>query len=163
MFEIIMAEVLSLDIENKHPNGRNSSFIGEYGERLAAEFLQRRGFRLVLLNFKAPVGRNRLGVSVTGEIDLIALDGETICFVEVKTRSSDEFASPLAAVDLRKQRQITRTARVYRKIFNLRAAKFRYDVISIVLADKNKPRIELFKNYWTEEKFRKKFWSEEFR
>jgi putative endonuclease len=163
MFEIIMAEVLSLDIENKHPNEMNSSFIGEYGERLAAEFLQRRGFRLVLSNFKAPVGRNRLGVSVTGEIDLIALDGETICFVEVKTRSSDEFASPLAAVDLRKQRQITRTARVYRKIFNLRAAKFRYDVISIVLADKNNPRIELFKNYWTEEKFRKKFWSEEFR
>ena len=158
-----MSEILSLGIQNKDSTASNTSFVGEYGESLAAAFLQRRGFRLVLSNFKAPVGRNRRSVSVTGEIDLIALDGETVCFVEVKTRSSDEFASPLAAVDLRKQRQIVRTARVYRKIFNLNGVRFRYDVVSIVLAGENKPRFELFKNYWTEEKFRKKFWNDEIR
>jgi putative endonuclease len=124
--------------------------------------LEDNGFRLVLANFKVPVRRNRLGVAVSGEIDLIALDGETICFVEVKTRSSDEFSSPLAAVDVRKQRQITRTARIYRKIFNLRGAKYRYDVVSIVLAERNESRIQIFKNYWTEEKFRKKLWHDEF-
>lgn len=156
-----MSEIFSLDIQNNHSAVTNTSFIGEYGERLAAEFLESSGFRLVLANFKVPVGRNRLGVAVTGEIDLIALDGETVCFIEVKTRSSDKFASPLAAVNTRKQRQITRTARVYRKIFNLRYANFRYDVVSIVLDDRNKPRIEIFKNYWTEEKFRKKFWLDE--
>lgn len=156
-----MSEILSLDIQNKHSPRSNTSFTGEYGERLAADFLQNIGFRLVISNFKVPVGRNRLGVSVTGEIDLIALDGDTVCFVEVKTRSSDEFASPLAAVDLRKQRQITRTARVYRRIFNLRGVKFRYDVVSIVLGSENKPRVEFFVNYWTEEKFRKKFWDGE--
>jgi len=158
-----MSEILSLDIQNKHSPRPNTSFVGEFGERLAAEFLENRGFRLVLSNFKVPVGRNNKGVSVSGEIDLIALDGDTICFVEVKTRSSDEFASPLAAVDLRKQRQITRTARVYRKIFNLRSAIFRYDVVSIVLTNGKEPRVELFKNFWKEDKFRKKSWNEEIR
>ncbi|MGI8884993.1 MAG: YraN family protein [Pyrinomonadaceae bacterium] len=158
-----MSEILSLDIQNKHSPRPNTSFVGEFGERLAAEFLENRGFRLVLSNFKVPVGRNNKGVSVSGEIDLIALDGDTICFVEVKTRSSDEFASPLAAVDLRKQRQITRTARVYRKIFNLRSARFRYDVVSIVLTDGKEPLVELFKNFWKEDKFRKKSWNEEIR
>ena len=156
-----MSEILSLNFQNKHPVQLNANLVGEHGERLAAQFLQDNGLRLVLSNFKAPVGRNRLGAPVTGEIDIIALDGDTVCFVEVKTRSSDEFASPLAAVDLRKQRQITRTARVYRKIFNLRGVKFRYDVVSIVLKDRQKPSIELFANYWTEEKFRKKFWNDE--
>ena len=156
-----MSEILSLDIQNKHSPRPNTSFVGEFGEHLAAEFLENQGFRLVLSNFKVPVGRNSRDVAVTGEIDLIALDGNTICFVEVKTRSSDEFASPLAAVDLRKQRQITRTARVYRKIFNLLGAKFRYDVVSIVLTKGKEPRVELFKNFWNEDKFRKKSWNEE--
>lgn len=158
-----MSEILSLDIQNKILARPNTSFIGAFGERLAADFLEEKGFRLVLSNFKVPVGRNSRGVSVTGEIDLIALDADTICFVEVKTRSSDEFASPLAAVDLRKQRQITRTARVYRKIFNLRGMKYRYDVVSIVLRNGKELRVEVFKNFWTEAKFRKKSWSEEIR
>ena len=115
-----------------------------------------------MANYKVPIGRNRLGVSVTGEIDLIALDQDILCFVEVKTRSSDAFASPLAAVDLRKQRQIIRTAKVYRKIFRLNNIKFRYDVVSIVLVENSRPKIELFKGFWNEDKFRKKFWTDEF-
>ncbi len=130
------------------------------GEELAAQYLQKKGYRLVLANFKVPVGRTRRGVSVTGEIDLIALDDDILCFVEVKTRSSEEFASPLAAVDLRKQRQIIRTAKVYRKIFRISEIRFRYDVVSIVLVENSRPKIELYKNYWTEEKFRKQFWSD---
>lgn len=113
-----------------------------------------------MANFKVPVGRNRLGVSVTGEIDLIALDEYILCFVEVKTRSSDEFASPLAAVTLRKQRQIIRTAKIYRKIFRLQAVKFRYDVVSIVLNGNARPKIELIKGFWSEDKFRKKLWTD---
>ena len=98
---------------------------------------------------------------VTGEIDLIALDADVLCFVEVKTRSSNDFASPLAAVDLRKQRQIIRTARMYRKIFRLQSIKFRYDVISIVLPENERPTIGLFKDYFNEAKFRKSFWTDE--
>ena len=157
-----MTETLSLFTEETHSTISNSSRVGQIGEELAAQFLQKKGFRLVLANFKVPIGRSRRGVSVTGEIDLIALEDDVLCFVEVKTRSSDEFASPLAAVDLRKQRQIIRTAKVYRKIFRISEIKFRYDVVSIVLVKNSRPKIELYKSYWTEEKFRKKFWNERF-
>ena len=128
----------------------------------AARFLERRGCRLVLANFKAPVGRNSKGVSVTGEIDLIVLDGDILCFTEVKTRTSAEFSTPLSAVDLRKQRQIIRTARVYRRIFGLDDIKYRYDVVSVVREKNRPPLIEHFQNFWTESKFRKKYRSDEF-
>lgn len=157
-----MEKIFPPIIENNETSGLSTSEVGELGEAFAADFLTRNGYRMVLANFKVPVGRNRRGVSVSGEIDIIAFDDETLCFVEVKTRSSDDFATPIAAVDNRKQRQIIRTARVYRKVFNLTKIKFRYDAVSIVLNDKKAPKIELFKGFWTEDKFRKKFWSDEF-
>jgi putative endonuclease len=156
-----MSEILSI-IQNKQSDAPAQSEVGLRGERLAAEFLVKEGYRLVLSNFKVPVGRNRLGAAVTGEIDLIAYEADKLCFVEVKTRSSDEYASPLAAVDLRKQRQIIRAARVYRKIFHLPKAKIRYDVVSIVLPQNARPQIKLFRGYFNEEKFRKNFWVDEY-
>ena len=157
-----MAEIISLGIKDKHLSLSDTSLLGKTGEVLAAGFLKRKGFELVLSNFKAPIGRNRLGVQVSGEIDIIALEKDTLCFIEVKTRSSDEFSAPQAAVDLRKQRQITRTARVYRKIFRLQTMKFRYDVVGIVLRSKKAPKIEIFKGFWNDEKFKKRFWADEF-
>jgi hypothetical protein len=65
-------------------------------------------------------------------------------------------------VDLRKLRQLTRPARVYRKIFGLQKMKFRYDVVGIVLKGKKAPKIEIFRGFWTDEKFKKKFWMDEF-
>jgi putative endonuclease len=133
--------------------------LGALGERLAAEFVERKGFRLAAANFLVPVGRNRRNALINAEIDLIAYDGETLCFIEVKTRSSDEFAAPERAVDLRKQRQITRAARAYRRIFRINSP-FRYDVVSIVLPDeRSRPKIELLENFWNETKFRKRHWS----
>lgn len=139
----------------------NSSKVGAEGERLALEFLLKNGYQIVCANFKTPVGRNLRGAIVTGEIDLIGYDDATLCFVEVKTRRSDEFASPLAAIDLRKQRQIIRAARMYRKIFHLRRVKFRYDALSVILPENGKPKIEIFKGFWTENKFRKDFWADD--
>lgn len=135
--------------------------LGERGEKIAAEFLLRQGLQLIMTNFKVPIGRNRRGVQVTGEIDLICLDEETIVFVEVKTRSSDSFATPETAVDLRKQRQIIRTAKRYKKIFHVHNFKFRYDVISIILADKKAPKIEHFKAFFDEAKFLKRDWQDD--
>ena len=157
-----MSEILSLSNQNNHSPLLNSSKVGQIGEEIAARFLEKKGYRLVCANYKVPIGRNQRGATVTGEIDLIALDEDVLCFVEVKTRSSDDFASPLAAVDLRKQRQIIRTAKVYRKIFRLNNIKFRYDVVSIVLVENSRPKIELFKGFWNENKFRKKSWTDEF-
>lgn len=157
-----MTEIISINVEAQDSAQSVKSRVGKEGEELAARFLMRNGYDLVVGNFKVPIGRNRLGVQVSGEIDLIALENDILCFVEVKTRSSDEFSTPLSAVDLRKQRQITRTARVYRKIFNLNTMKFRYDVVGIVLNGKKAPKIEIFKAFWTDEKFRKKVWADEF-
>lgn len=136
-----------------------SSSLGAYGEALAARYLERRGFTMVAANFKTPVGRNMNGAQVTGEIDLIALDGHVLCFIEVKTRTSASaaFAAPLKAVDLRKQRQITRTARFYRRMFRITDIECRYDVLSIVDENGTRPKIEHFKGFWTEAKFRKKY------
>jgi putative endonuclease len=140
--------------------------LGRRGEQLAADFLRARGFELVASNFKLGVGRNRRGALVEAEIDLVAYEGATLCFVEVKTRASDRFAAPEANVDLRKQRQITRAARAYRRAFSLASAPHRYDVVSVLLppplADAHAPvpRLELLRNFWTEEKFRKRRWSQ---
>lgn len=155
-----MSEILSLNQAASEPTDHRR--FGERGEEQATRFLLKNGYRIVVANFKVPIGRNRLGVAVSGEIDVVAFDENVLCFIEVKTRRSDEFSSPLSAVDLRKQRQIIRTAKVYRKIFRLRGISFRYDVVSVVIRETKRPEIELFKNFWTEDKFRKKFWMEEF-
>jgi putative endonuclease len=138
--------------------------LGERGERLAAQHLEQLGYALVAANFKLPVGRNLRGAIVHAEIDLIAYDGATLCFVEVKTRASDWFAAPEANVDLRKQRQISRAARRYRRMFDLMKEPFRYDVVSVVLpeagaaGEEARPRLEVLRNFWTDDKFRKRRW-----
>ncbi len=154
-----MSEIIGSIIQDTEVKRARTSEVGEFGEKAATDFLLKKDYRLVVSNFKIPVGRNRKGVAVTGEIDLIALQDDILCFVEVKTRSSDEFASPLSAVNVRKQRQITRTARVYRQTYNISDLKYRYDVVSVLLQGKKAPKIELTKGFWTDAKFKKKVWS----
>jgi putative endonuclease len=140
--------------------------LGRRGERLAAEHLERLGYALVASNCLLPVGRNLRGAIVQAEIDIVAYEGRTLCFIEVKTRASDWFAAPEANVDLRKQRQIARAARRYRRMFGLRGEPFRYDVVSVVLPPEEEggvrqaPRVEVLRNFWTDDKFRKRRWAE---
>ena len=122
--------------------------LGKLGEAYAAAYLEQRGYRLVAANFTLPVGRNLRGAIVNAEIDLIAYDRDTLCFVEVKTRASDWFAPPQVNVDLRKRRQVARAARAYRRLFELENEAFRYDVVTVVLPDDSNPRIELIRNYF---------------
>ncbi len=140
--------------------------LGRRGEELAAAFLLQSGYRIVAANFSLPVGRNRAGAQINVEIDLVAYDGETLCFIEVKSRSSDWFAPPEANVDRRKQRQIARAARAYRRLFDLGNKPYRYDVITVVLPAKTERagdwEIQLLRNYWREEQFRKRTWSERY-
>jgi putative endonuclease len=137
--------------------------LGQRGEHLAAEYLEQLGYALVASNFTLPVGRNLRGALVQAEIDLIAYEGATLCFIEVKTRASDWFAAPEANVDLRKQRQISRAARAYHRLFDLTGASYRYDVVSVILPPsdehdkaRQRPRLELLRNFWTDEKFSKR-------
>ena len=122
--------------------------LGKLGEAYAAAYLEQRGYRLVAANFTLPVGRNLRGAVVNNEIDLIAYDGETLCFVEVKTRASDWFAPPQVNVDLRKRRQVARAARAYRRMFELENEAYRFDVVTVVLPGDSTPQIELIKNYF---------------
>ena len=137
--------------------------LGAQGEALAIAHLEQKGYRIVAANFSLPIGRNTRDVIVNAEIDVVAYDGTTLCFIEVKTRASDEIAAPQANVDLRKRRQITRAARGYRRMFGLMDSPFRYDVVSVVgKPDDTHPRIELHKAFWTDDQLRKKSWGDSF-
>jgi len=138
------------------------SSLGKLGEDYAAAYLDQLGYRLVAANFTLPVGRNLRGAVVTAEIDLVAYDGDTLCFVEVKTRASDWFAPPQVNVDLRKRRQITRAARVYRQMLGVEDEPHRFDVVTVVIGDTTTPHIELLRNFWTEQSLRKRRWSTNF-
>ena len=128
--------------------------LGRHGEALAAAYLDQQGYAIVAANFILPVGRNLRAVLVNAEIDLIAYDGGALCFVEVKTRASDWFAPPAANVDRRKQRQITRAARAYRRLFGLEDAPYRFDVVSVLLPaagdNATQLQVDLLRNFWTE-------------
>jgi len=136
--------------------------LGRRGEEWAAAYLEQAGYRLVAANFSLPVGRNRVGALINVEIDLVAYEGETLCFVEVKTRASDWFAPPEANVDLRKQRQVARAARMYRRTLGQLDKPYRYDVVTVLLpAEPDRPfEIQLLRNYWTDHKLRKRVWSD---
>ena len=136
------------------------SSLGKLGEDYAVAYLDQLGYRLVAANFTLPVGRNLRGALVNAEIDLVAYDGETLCFIEVKTRASDWFAPPQVNVDLRKRRQITRAARAYRQMLGIEDEPHRYDVVTVVLNET--PQIELLRNFWTEASLRKRRWQPNF-
>jgi putative endonuclease len=137
--------------------------LGQLGETYAAAYLEQLGFRLVAANFTLPVGRDLRGQVVTSEIDLIAYDGETLCFIEVKSRASDWFAPPQVNVDRRKRRQVARAARAYRHMLGIEDEPYRFDVVTVVLSqledEARCPEIELLKNFWREDQLRKRTYS----
>jgi len=106
---------------------------GVEGERAAAEFLISRGYRIVARNY-----RTRLG-----EIDLIAEDGCTLVFVEVKARLSDRFGGPAAAITRAKQARIARLAQQYLAARRLDGRPCRFDVVLIQGDDPKTRRIEV--------------------
>jgi putative endonuclease len=131
--------------------------LGRRGEALAAEHLRQNGYRIVAANFSLPIGRNLRDVVVNAEIDLVAYDETTLCFIEVKTRASDDFAPPQANVDLRKRRQISRAGLAYRRMLGLTSASYRYDVVTVVAKpDGSEARIELLKGFWSDAQLKRK-------
>lgn len=140
------------------PTFSTSIELGAFGEQQALTHLKQQGYRIVATNYLAPLGRSPKGRQLTGEIDIVAYDEKgCLCFIEVKTRTSIAFAAPETAVDLRKQRQIIKTARVYRRVLQLQGEVYRYDVVTVVLNDQA-VKIELFKNYFSEQRFQQSRW-----
>ncbi len=139
--------------------------LGEMGERLAVNHLEKLGFRIVATNFILPIGYSRQGRPVTGEIDIVAYDETakpfTLAFVEVKTRTRTDIAAPEAAVDLRKQRQIVRTARLYRRLMAVQNEPYRYDVVSIIATPGTTAEPSLLRGYFSEGQFSRSNWNKE--
>ena len=107
--------------------------LGRKGEQRAAAFLKQKGLRIV----------GRGVANRCGEIDLIALDGETIVFVEVRTRQSLDAGHPAESVTIEKQAKVTRAALSYLKSKNLWNRRTRFDVVAIVWPDgAREPQIE---------------------
>ena len=98
---------------------------GALGERAAKKFLQQRGLKFLAANFR----------SARGEIDLVFRDGDCLAFVEVKTRSSEAWTRPAAAVDARKRRLLSQTALDYLKLLKNPPVKIRFDIVEVLLAD----------------------------
>lgn len=107
---------------------------GRRAEDLAHRFLRRRGLVIVARNYRPPSG--------AGEIDLIGWDGDRLAFIEVKSRSSDEFGPPEQAVDSEKRRFLERSARDYARRAGVDWSRVRFDIVSIVLSDP--PRLDFF-------------------
>ncbi|MEW6062226.1 MAG: YraN family protein [Bacteroidota bacterium] len=103
-------------------NGRRSKRnIGSIGEEIAEQFLVNNGYLILEKNFYYQ----------HGEVDIIAKDGETLVFVEVKTRRSTRFGAPEEAVTVKKQEILRRTAEGYVMLKNLNNVECRFDVVSI--------------------------------
>lgn len=129
--------------------------LGEFGEQLALDYLRDyEGYQIVCTNFLVPLGRGLRGQKLTAEIDAVAYDGETLTFVEVKTRTSAGVVGPERAVDLRKQRQIARAARRYRQLMKVSDEPYRYDVVT-VLPKASGETVELLRGYFDDRVFQR--------
>lgn len=113
---------------------------GDKGELLAIDFLRRNGYKIIEQKFRT---RN-------GEIDIIAVDNSTrpltLCFIEVKTRSSVSFGTPFESIGYHKLSAMHRTAELYKLIHPKLPSQMRLDAISILLSHSKDPEIAIIKN-----------------
>lgn len=107
---------------------------GRRAEGIAATHLKKNGYSIIEKNYRTR----------TGEIDLIAMDGDTLVFIEVKARRTERFGSPKEALSIQKQKKIVLTAYHYLKALGRSDLRIRFDVVSILMAG-NDPSIEVVK------------------
>ena len=106
---------------------------GKRGERVAALYLQKQGYKILEFNFKARYG----------EIDIIAKDKDTLVFVEVKTRKSYQYGRPEEAIDARKLHMVTQTGEYYKMLHPELPELLRVDVVAV---DELEDKVTLFRN-----------------
>lgn len=106
---------------------------GKRGERIAALYLQKQGYKIIEMNFKVRYG----------EIDIIAKDKDTLVFVEVKTRKTYEYGRPEEAVNPRKLHTVVRTGEYYKLLHPELPDLLRIDVVAV---DELEEKVTLFRN-----------------
>ncbi|MGZ4889433.1 MAG: YraN family protein [Candidatus Angelobacter sp.] len=113
---------------------------GRRGEEAAYFYLREQGYVIIARNYRGPRSRS--------ELDLVGWDGATLCFIEVKTRTTRNIMPAEAAVDAEKQQDLSRLAREF-----LRKIKadppFRFDIVSVYFEPDLAPDIELFRDAFT--------------
>ena len=110
--------------------------LGRRGEDAAARYLRKLGYVIVARGHRDNIG----------ELDLVAVDGRTVVFIEVKTRTTHDAGHPADAVDEAKQRRLTRLALSYMKRHDLLECQARFDVVAVTWPGRGRPTIEHFKN-----------------
>src|SRR5690242_253851 len=118
----LVARIKSLFAKTEKPEHLRR---GELGERAAKKLLQKLGLKFLTANF----------CSDRGEIDLIFRDDDCLVFVEVKTRSSEDWVRPAAAVDKRKRRLLCQTALDYLRLLKNPEVKIRFDIVEVLLEE----------------------------
>ncbi len=109
--------------------------LGRFGEDLAFKKIKRLGYKKIIRNYRCSVG----------EVDLVANDGDTLVFIEIKTRKGKSTGYAKEAVNARKRKQLSKVALFYMKSNDCTEAKARFDVIAISIIG-DKPQIEVVKN-----------------
>src|SRR3954447_15028570 len=109
---------------------------GAAGEKLAARFLRQHGYKILYRNFRGRSG---------GEIDIVCRDRDTLVFVEVKTRGSEDFGRPFETIRADQKRNISRGALAWLRMIDDPDILFRFDVVEVIMTD-GKPRLELIQN-----------------
>ena len=110
---------------------------GARGEKLASRFLRSQGYKILYRNFKDRHG---------GEIDLVCREGDTLVFVEVKTRGGEEFGRPIEAIDRQKQLRVSKGGLAWLRLLDNPDITFRFDVVEVLLPEEGEPRCELIPN-----------------
>ena len=99
--------------------------------------MRQNGYKILYRNFRGRSG---------GEIDLVCRDGDTLVFVEVKTRTREDFGRPFDAVGREKQKRISRGGLAWLRLLDNPEILFRFDVVEVIIAPEAKPRLELLRN-----------------
>ena len=99
--------------------------LGERGEKFAARFLRRHGYKILVRRFK----------SRSGEIDIVCRHKDWLVFVEVKTRTTEQFGAPSEAVNREKQRHISKVALDYLRMLGNPQVRWRFDIVEVVMRD----------------------------
>ena len=115
---------------------------GELGERVARKHLKRKGLKFLTANFRSP----------RGEIDLVFRDDDCLVFVEVKTRSSEEWMRPAAAVDASRRRRLTRAGLDYLRLLKNPPVKVRFDIVEVLLENSAVREVRHLPNTFSMEK-----------
>ena len=110
---------------------------GARGEKKACRFLRSHGYKILYRNFKARGG---------GEIDIVCRDGDTLVFVEVKTRAEEEFGRPFESVDRQKQLRVSRGGLAWLRLLDNPDVVFRFDVVEVLWPAGGPARCELIQD-----------------